>query len=100
MIGFSELQVVQQRDEMKKIICDMHGITLLVIPYWWNKTIESVAQTIHFARPDILLSSKLLTGEPIPCSFPMQQHHDQDPYIPKDIVNLATLWLDVINLTG
>jgi len=44
---------VQRRDERKRNICQHDGITLIVIPYWWDKTLESLALTIRNIRPDI-----------------------------------------------
>jgi hypothetical protein len=40
------------------------GITLIPIPYWWDKTLPSLAATIHYYRPDIPLSQPMT--EPIP----------------------------------
>ncbi len=62
---------MKERDEHKKMICERDGITLVVIPYWWNKTIESVAHTLHSIRPDVLIPASLLNGKPIPvvCSI-------------------------------
>jgi hypothetical protein len=31
-----------------------YGITLITIPYWWDKTEESLMATIHYCRPDII----------------------------------------------
>ncbi len=50
---FDKLEVVQQRDKAKQMICDAEGYTLVVIPYWWDKKLDSIVQTIHLARPDI-----------------------------------------------
>jgi len=47
---------VRRRDEKKLSICRERGITLLVIPYWWNTSLESIAETIRKERPDILLN--------------------------------------------
>lgn len=44
---------VRKRDQSKQTICLQEGITLITIPYWWNKTSESVAIAIRNARPDI-----------------------------------------------
>ncbi len=38
--------------------CFHDGITLIVIPYWWEKKIESVARCIHSNRPDILVERR------------------------------------------
>jgi len=49
------LKKVQKRDIFKNSICKRDGITLIVVPYYWDKTIDSVAQAIRHARPDIVL---------------------------------------------
>ncbi len=63
---FADLQTVQKRDLRKQTICKANGITLLIVPYWWDNTIQSVAQSLHLARPDIPVNSSLLVGPPIP----------------------------------
>jgi len=57
------------------------GITLIVIPYWWNKSPESVAKMIHLARPDIPFPKELLAGDPIPNEIPLPQ--GKSIYYPK-----------------
>jgi len=61
-------KITQQRDKLKKLHCQEEGITLIVIPYWWDKTIDSVIQTIHQLRPDIDLPDA--KGFPIPAKIP------------------------------
>jgi len=56
---------VQKRDEVKKMVCSEAGISLIIIPFWWDNTIESVAQSIHALRPDIEIPKKWLTGKSI-----------------------------------
>ncbi len=63
---------VQQRDEFKQEVCYANGITLIVVPYWWNRTKESIAKTVHMARPDILVPPELLKGDAIVDSIPKQ----------------------------
>ncbi len=67
---FEVLEKVQQNDQVKRQICDNNGITLLVIPYWWDKTKESLAQTLHAVRPDISLPAALLKGDVISSIVP------------------------------
>ncbi len=55
-------------------MCNEAGITLIVVPFWWNKTIESLAQTLRIKRPDLPLSLSLLRGEAISAEMPKQQH--------------------------
>ncbi len=76
--------MVKQSDQEKKEICNRSGITLIEIPYWWDKKIETVAHAIHVTRPDILLPSNLQISKPImmpqnPPKFKIQAI----PYFPK-----------------
>ncbi len=47
------VETVQQRDMYKRSVCSSHGITLIVVPFWWDEKVDSVAQQIHAVRPDI-----------------------------------------------
>lgn len=58
----ADLAEILVRDEMKRNECKKHGITLIEIPYWWDKTKESLFATIHKSRPDIWEHP----GNPIP----------------------------------
>ncbi len=66
--------------------CSANGITLIVVPYWWDNTIESVAATIHKVRPDISLSSTLLHGKPIPSDLMIHKITKGELYIRVDSV--------------
>jgi hypothetical protein len=46
-----------QRDKAKKELCEREGITLINIPYWWDKASESLAATIFELRPDLISGS-------------------------------------------
>jgi hypothetical protein len=47
------------------------GITLIPIPYWWNKTAGSLAATLSSYRPDFSFSSDVLSDErAIPLDMP------------------------------
>jgi len=50
---FSSHLLVQKRDERKKLICGDDGITLIVIPYSWDRTLETTASIILATRPDL-----------------------------------------------
>jgi len=56
---YSDLSKTVQRDKLKQSICQLNGITLIVIPYWWNRSIESLAYAIREARPDLPMSHTL-----------------------------------------
>lgn len=53
----------QERDKEKRMRCKEKGITLIEIPYWWDKQKSSLISTIHQSRPDLLAGE--MTGEPI-----------------------------------
>ncbi len=69
--------MTQRQDQQKRSMCDAAGITLIVIPYWWNKKMETVAQTIQLARPDIVLPTHLLTGSAISTTEIPQQREEK-----------------------
>jgi hypothetical protein len=58
----------QMRDNEKKEACNLAGISLICIPYWWNEKIESVAATIQVQRPDIRFAT-VPNSLPIPDRF-------------------------------
>lgn len=47
----------QQRDREKIEACRKHGVTLVIVPYWWDKKKESLVKTIKQLRPDTSFSS-------------------------------------------
>ncbi len=70
-ISHSPLAQLQERDHFKKMVCKQNGITLVVVPFWWNGRIESLAKTVHLLRPDLDLPlAWLQQGEPIPAILP------------------------------
>ena len=44
----------KKRDKEKKEICKENGITLIEIPYWWDKQLSSLIATIHQQRKDLI----------------------------------------------
>ncbi len=70
IIRYEEVSTVQERDLFKQSICQRNGITLITIPYWWNRKIESVASAIRSLRPDIPFDASLLNGDVIPQVMP------------------------------
>jgi hypothetical protein len=73
------------RDKRKSEICKEKGklaeplplklgITLIEIPYWWDRKIDSLAATIYSQRPDVLADIPI--GNPIPLSPPTKYISD------------------------
>jgi hypothetical protein len=46
----------QRRYQTKQEFADKMGITLIAIPFWWNKSSAELAATIKAYRPDINIS--------------------------------------------
>jgi hypothetical protein len=44
------------------------GISLIEVPYWWDRTPESLAATIYAQRPDLFTKAPI--GKPIPSTPP------------------------------
>jgi hypothetical protein len=60
-----------RRDQEKQAACQSHNITLIQVPYWWDNSIDSLAATIHMARPDVILSVAVdASVAPIPTTEP------------------------------
>ena len=62
----------KERDEEKRISCREKEITLIEIPYWWDKQISSLAATIHKERKDLLITYPI--GDDIQPITSIQQH--------------------------
>ena len=43
----------KQKDQQKIDLCKSQGITLIPIPYWWDRKFESLQATIYNERPDL-----------------------------------------------
>eukprot|EP01118_Nematostelium_gracile_P007777 TRINITY_DN2547_c0_g1_i1.p2 TRINITY_DN2547_c0_g1~~TRINITY_DN2547_c0_g1_i1.p2 ORF type:complete len:181 (-),score=37.64 TRINITY_DN2547_c0_g1_i1:46-588(-) len=43
-----------EMDQMKQKLCDQNDITLIQIPYWWDKQSKSLQEAIYNKRPDVL----------------------------------------------
>jgi hypothetical protein len=46
-------KVAASRDKEKKKLCERYGITLLEIPYTWDRTRESILSALVQRRPDL-----------------------------------------------
>ena len=56
----------QQTDRKKVELCKEAGITLIQVPFWWNKKSESLASTVYDVRPDLFSETPI--ANPIPSS--------------------------------
>jgi len=50
-----------KRDEEKRQVCHALGITLIEVPYWWQRDKESIIAIIHNSRPDLIPHSVMTT---------------------------------------
>lgn len=63
----------RERDNEKRLACEMKGITLVEIPYWWDREKSSLVATIQGKRPDLLANAGV--GETIPSQPPKGPAH-------------------------
>lgn len=56
----------KEKDEEKRRMCKEGAITLIEIPYWWDKEKASLMATIHERRPDLVdpVDAKPIPSEP------------------------------------
>lgn len=61
----------KEQDNEKRMACREKGITLIEIPYWWDKEKSSLMATIHELRPELVeaVDASPIPREP-PTSFP------------------------------
>jgi hypothetical protein len=52
-------------DPEKTALCIKEGITLIAIPHWWDTELDSLANTVHLVRPD-LIKAPVGLGKAIP----------------------------------
>jgi hypothetical protein len=58
----------QRADQIKRNFASQMGITLISIPFWWDKSPNSLVSTIRLYRPDINIHTP--TSAPIPVEMP------------------------------
>ncbi len=54
--NYKGVKEVQSRDKEKRKACHSLGITLIEVPHWWNRRIESLIATVSVALQLLLLS--------------------------------------------
>eukprot|EP01114_Cavostelium_apophysatum_P005321 TRINITY_DN1615_c1_g1_i1.p2 TRINITY_DN1615_c1_g1~~TRINITY_DN1615_c1_g1_i1.p2 ORF type:complete len:559 (-),score=129.89 TRINITY_DN1615_c1_g1_i1:334-2010(-) len=52
-----ENEDIQRRDAEKRKACKLHSISLVSIPYWWDRSKESLLAEISKQRPDLVKST-------------------------------------------
>lgn len=67
-MGGADLASQKARDLEKRKACFRNGITLIEVPYWWDRTTESLAATIHKQLPELVDAPPGI--EPISTSCP------------------------------
>eukprot|EP01125_Pyxidicula_operculata_P010187 TRINITY_DN3356_c0_g1_i5.p1 TRINITY_DN3356_c0_g1~~TRINITY_DN3356_c0_g1_i5.p1 ORF type:complete len:402 (-),score=56.45 TRINITY_DN3356_c0_g1_i5:10-1215(-) len=55
MPSYGDLKTISKRDKEKSDRCSEEGITLIIVPYWWDQTTESLSKIIRISRPDLLM---------------------------------------------
>jgi hypothetical protein len=81
-----------ERNAEKRTICMDKGITIIEIPYWWDKKKESLVATIHQHRPDLIKDPGI--GIPIPIESPKSLTQRTT------VLSLANNWDGQQDLTG
>src|ERR1700722_2035485 len=67
---FGNLLEKTLRDKEKKNACLEFGLTLIEVPYWWDKNSSSLLAVIKQKRIDLFQKINLLEGVPIPLHPP------------------------------
>jgi hypothetical protein len=66
------LETRQRIDQAKRNFAAQCGITLISVPFWWDKSSNSLAATIEYFRPDIKLQDLAKDVMPIPMEMPQR----------------------------
>ena len=83
------IDTFKKRDLNKDEICKEHGITLIKVPYWWDRKTSSLAATIYNVRPDLVTKPE---GSPIPLNPPAEPLVDAKTISTKKLFMKATDW--------
>ncbi len=65
------IESMRERDRNKLDSLKELGITVIEVPYWWDRKVTSLAATIYNSRPDLFAEKP--TGNPIPLTRPPQK---------------------------
>ncbi len=81
----------QQRDAEKRQQCRKLGISLIEVPYWWDKNKASLVATIHHVRPDTVPMPT--NAVPIPASYTRKK-------VDFDVMDMPKQWPEGKDPTG
>ena len=73
----------------------MKGITLIEVPYWWDRKYESLKATVYSKRPDLFTEEErpAASSNPIPSTPPQSQKpKSSESEIIKNKLMAATEW--------
>jgi hypothetical protein len=85
----------QRADLFKLEYANQLGITVISVPFWWDKKPASIAATINLVRPDILLyDAPTKFASPIPTAMP-HKYQSQST-----ILNASATYDETINPVG
>lgn len=90
---FGSLDHLKYRDSYKKSVCAENRIVLIEVPFWWDKSLGSLAATIQKAVPHLPLNVEI--GTPIP-----EQNPDSSTVRNKSKLALCDIWDGKQDLTG
>jgi hypothetical protein len=86
----------KRADSIKFKFATDTGITLIPIPYWWDNSPSSLAATIQYYRPDLIVNNST-NASPIPSEMPakVQRGFNYAPSYPKQLSDTIepTGWL-------
>eukprot|EP01125_Pyxidicula_operculata_P013676 TRINITY_DN4544_c0_g1_i1.p1 TRINITY_DN4544_c0_g1~~TRINITY_DN4544_c0_g1_i1.p1 ORF type:complete len:657 (+),score=99.41 TRINITY_DN4544_c0_g1_i1:645-2615(+) len=95
----SSLELYTHRDKQKQELCDLNGITLLQVPYWWNGDLQSLAATISIIRPD-LVDPKKVSSIPIDVNYQTEKDRKKQMKSIIEYLSHPREWIDSIDPTG
>ena len=67
----SSVEEDKLRDLQKGVLCKEKGITLVEVPYWWDRKFNSLASSVYQQRPDLFKDPPM--GSPIPLNPPSDE---------------------------
>eukprot|EP00026_Physarum_polycephalum_P000419 Phypoly_transcript_00420.p1 GENE.Phypoly_transcript_00420~~Phypoly_transcript_00420.p1 ORF type:complete len:1013 (+),score=147.72 Phypoly_transcript_00420:21-3059(+) len=68
--SYTSVATVQRRDDFKFKIAKEKGVSLVIVPCWWDGKLESLIASIHQIRPDILRNFDKKGAAPISKEIP------------------------------